>query len=340
MKRIVLMIGPQYMDIYKDIIMGLQLLGYEVDFAPELRSNKDHLNVRRPWCYFSCRNERVKQKYWYIMLNKKEYSKKYDILFVLNGQGLHHILFDVLRKRNPAIKCYNYLFDTIKGVYRFNAFFPYFDKVFSFDRGECDAYGLNWLPIYWVPQDNTFDVKYDIFGFGAYSSDRFKIYKELYDFSKANSLRSFIKLYCIIHREWLYPVLRMIGTPFGLKFELSLEDYHSPLIAKEIIPPTEYRKLINESKIVIDTHPEHQDGMTARFMWAIGAGKKVITTNSSIVKYDFYSQNLIYVLKNSLNHEEEKKLLAFIYKKTELDRSVLREIEKYRIDNWLQTIVK
>lgn len=339
MKKRVLLIGPTYMDLYKDIIEGLRKLEYDVNFAPELSSKKDPYNVRRLWLNFSFGYEKVKERYWRNLLNQKEYSNDYDILFVINGQGLHSYLFKALKDRNPNIKCYNFLFDTIKGVYKFNLFFQYFDFVYSFDRSESKEYGLIWLPIYWVPLNNSVNESYDIFGFGSYIPSRFNLYKELYDFSVRNSLRSFIKLYCVIRRERLYSFVYKIGRALGYKFPISLDDYHSPFIVKESVPPAEYRKLLNESRIIIDTHPEHQDGMTARFMWAIGVGKKVITTNSSIVKYNFYSKNLIYVLKDSFNHEEEKKLLAFIQDETDLDEGVLKELEKFRIDNWLKTIL-
>ena len=123
MKKRVLLIGPTYMDLYKDIIEGLRKLEYDVNFAPELSSKKDPYNVRRLWFNFSFGYEKVKEKYWSNLLNQKAYSNDYDILFVINGQGLHSYLFKALKDRNPNIKCYNFLFDTIKGVYKFNLFF-------------------------------------------------------------------------------------------------------------------------------------------------------------------------------------------------------------------------
>lgn len=340
MKKRVLLIGPTYMDLYKDIIEGLRKLEYDVNFAPELSSKKDPYNVRRLWFNFSFGYEKVKEKYWSNLLNQKAYSNDYDILFVINGQGLHSYLFKALKDRNPNIKCYNFLFDTIKGVYKFNLFFQYFDKVYSFDRSESKEYGLIWLPIYWVPLNKVVTESYDIFGFGSYIPSRFIVYKELYNFARRNSLRSFIKIQYVIHREWLYSLVRVIGRPLGFILTLSLDDYHSPLIAKEKITPNQFRKIMSMSKIVIDTPPEHQDGMTARFMWAIGIGKRIITTNSSIVDYKFFSPNQIFVLEGPLNKTKEKDLLSFIAYNKNSDDNIAKEIEKYRIDNWIKTIIE
>lgn len=335
----VLLVGPTYLNLYKDIIEGLQQLGYEVDFIKELSSNKDRLNVRRIWSVPTFRWEKHKKKYWQKILSKDNYNKSYDILFVIDGQGLHHCLFDILKDRNPQLKCFNYLFDTIKGVYKFDVFFPYFDKVFSFDKGECETYGMNWLPIYWMPQQSLISEKYDMFGFGAYNPTRFEVFEKLYNFSEKNSLKSFIKLQCLIHREWLYAIMRIIGKPFGLKYEISLDEYHSPIITHSFIPPFRFRELINASKIIIDTHPKHQDGMTARFMWAMGARKKVITNNESIVGYKFYTPNQIFVLNSSFNADDENKLWEFVCSPLDLGLDIQNEIDKYRIDNWIKSIL-
>ena len=41
-------------------------------------------------------------------------------------------------------------------------------------------------------------------------------------------------------------------------------------------------------------------------MWALGIGRKIITTNSSVVSYDFYDHNQIYIVDdvNKLSFNE------------------------------------
>lgn len=339
MKKKVLLVGPTYLNLFKDIIDGFQDLGYEVDFIKELSSNKDRLNVRRIWSVPTFGWEKQKKKYWQNLLSKESYNKIYDILFVVDGQGLHHCLFDILKDRNPQLKCFNYLFDTIRGVYKFDVFFPYFDKVFSFDKGECETYGLNWLPIYWIPQKSLNREEYDMFGFGAYDPVRFKVFEKLHCFSEKHSLNSYIKLKFVIHREWLYAIMRVIGRPLGFKCEISLEEYHSPIIVHSFMSPFRFREMTNASKIIIDTHPQHQDGMTARFMWALGARKKIITNNESIVNYKFYTPNQIFVLKDHFTEDDENRLLEFVCSPLSIEDNTQIEIDKYRIDNWIKTIV-
>ena len=103
--------------------------------------------------------------------------------------------------------------------------------------------------------------------------------------------------------------------------------------------PSEFRAMINRSKVIVDTHPEHQDGMTARFMWAMGAGKKIITTNVSIVDYDFYTPNSIFVIDKPLNEKIENSLWTFINEDSNANDIVRGIINKYKIDNWIKTII-
>lgn len=334
--KTVLFIGPKYMDLYKDIIVGFQQIDYTVDFALEMSRMNDPLNVRREKFRPSFHSKKKKRQYWETILTQEQYSKKYDILFVLDGQGLHPFLFETLKKRNPQILCVNYLFDTIKGVYRFDEYFSYFDKVYTFDKGESEKFAINWLPIYWVPGEEA-EIEYDMFGFGAFSPNRYDVFKKMHLFSKSNHLNSFIKLNAIINREWFYAIRRLIRKPLGLKLEITLKQYHSPIITQEILSPQSFRDYINKSKVVIDTHPEHQDGLTARFMWALGLKKKIITTNDSVVSYAFYNPTQIYVI-NRLAEIDTNELQNFLTSKVELTPCQLRIIDSYRIDLWLALI--
>lgn len=178
-----------------------------------------------------------------------------------------------------------------------------------------------------------------LFGFGSYIPSRFTFYKSLFDFANKKSINCYIKLRYVIHREWLYKIVQLIGRPFGFNLYLSIEDYHSPLIVQSTMSPSEFRAMINRSKVIVDTHPEHQDGMTARFMWAMGAGKKIITTNVSIVDYDFYTPNSIFVIDKPLNEKIENSLWTFINEDSNANDIVRGIINKYKIDNWIKTII-
>lgn len=340
-KKRVLFIGPVYMDIYKDVIAGLISLNYDVDFINERQRNNDPQSARYEFYRLHIGIERKKAKYWKDILESSAYNKVYDLLFVIDGQGLHPLLFDILKKRNPDIKCINYLFDTTYGVYHFENYFHLYDKVYTFDRAESERYGITLLPIYWVPPTgNEDDVEtYDMFGFGAYNSTRYEVFTQLDNYCLRRQMKAYVKLFeKMVSNERLYKLKCIVRKMLGLPAHLPLSHYHSDIITHTTIAPKDFRKYIFNSRITIDTHPGHQDGLTARFMWALGAGRKIITTNESVVKYDFYTPQQIFILNEEENIENNQDFDRFVDSNMVLPVSVRQKIDHYRIDNWLRTI--
>ena len=90
-----------------------------------------------------------------------------------------------------------------------------------------------------------------------------------------------------------------------------------------------------ESEVVIDTAPDNQDGLTARFMWALGAKRKIITTNEHVLKYPFYSPQQILVVDADDIEKNRHDVISFMESPLQIPSDKLVEIDKYRIDNWL-----
>ena len=338
-RKKVLFIGPTWMDIYKDIIKGLEELDYSVDFLREKASRRDPDNVRKEfalpkWIY----NKKI-ENYWKKILSSKEYNKKYDVLFVVDGQGLHPNLFSILKDRNPNLLSVNYLFDTIKGVYRFNKHFSNFDRVYTFDCSESKEYNINFLPIYWTPSESAESI-YKFFGMGGFSKERYMFFKDIADYSNDNNMHSFIKIHATIpDSDSKYRLKYKLRKMLGLATYIPPEWYHTEIVCNNTIKPSLFRDYIYKSDIIVDTSPLHQDGMTARFMWALGAGKKIITTNASIENYDFYSPEFIYIADYRKSIKTDATFNEFVNNTYTEPLSRREIINKYRLDNWLRTLI-
>lgn len=336
MKKI-LLISPDNHSIYSDILTELQNRGFSVNFLPDRMLNYDPDNVRAPFHMPRFLFSKLSERYWLKKMNEGAYTKNYDYLLVVDGLGLNPIVFDILRKRNPNVYCVNYLYDTISGVYRFDRLFSYYDKVYSFDKEECIKYGLEFLPIFWVPFKIS-QNSYFFFGFGGYNEERYRVYRLAKDYSDINKRNSYIGLYIRkIKNEKIYAIKRRIRQIFKLPVYLSLDRYHDPLLTNFAMSPDEFRRFISISEIILDTHPIHQSGLTARFMWALGARKKIITTNRNIIQYPFYSREQICILPSDCNFDEEVEL--FINKPLVLSKTIEDSINLYRIDNWVGTVL-
>lgn len=339
----VLFISPSWMDIYKDVISELERQGYYVDYIPEekfkndlrSRSKKTFLSKKESLAFEEFINSR-----WISILQEDKYGKVYDILFVLDGQSFRPIVVDILKKRNPAIRCVNYLFDTTCGVYEFDKNFHCFDKVFTFDVGESKKYGINFLPIYWVPSA-VVNEDIDLFGMGRYSKERYELFKEIKRIADMAGLKYILRLHTYtINNITLYKVKYTIRKILGIVHGPSPEAYLSEFNTHESIKPSEFRLMISRSKCIVDTSAPHQDGLTARFMWALGCGKRIITTNLSVKHYSFYTPEQIFIVEKTSDIKlYGDKLVEFLKLQFVSPTQTRFYVDKYRIDNWLKTII-
>ena len=66
--------------------------------------------------------------------------------------------------------------------------------------------------------------------------------------------------------------------------------------------------------------------------------KKIITNNASIASYDFYTPEQIFIVSN-YSDKTKTDLIKFTKTKFTMDESVRQSISKFRIDNWVTSIL-
>ena len=330
MGKKVLFIAPPYMNLYKDLIDEMGKQGYSVDYIKEIVHPEDPDNVRgyrglkRIIVVNRERFQKKNRKFWMNLLSSEPYCKTYDILFVLNGQSLSPVVFHILKERNPELYCVNYMFDTTKGVYHFENNFPYFNKIASFDKEDSQKYGLHLLPIFWTEQDSL-NIEFEFFGMGAYKKNRYTLYNMIKQYADKMNLSYYLKMYNPVKKRLFFKTA--IRNLFKIQQDMiSYDEYKSDLITNEILPLSEFNKMLNASKIIVDSNAPHQDGLTSRFMQSLGNLKKIITTNVSSKEYSFYSPSQIFVVDN-LHTFSQNKLMDFVNTKIELSDEKLNIIE-------------
>lgn len=333
-------IAPTWMGLSSDIVEGLNVLGYTVDFVKDKVSRYDPMNIRADRPLPSTVIERKKLKYWKKFFSAQKYQKKYDLLLVVDGQFFHPYVKDYLKSVNPELYSVNYLFDTIKGVHRFDKNFWCFDYVATFDRSESKKYNISFLPIYWKKNDCAMSLTYSIFGFGTFSEYRYSIYKKLKRIFENNKVASRIELFTPeIKSRSFFKYACFVKKILGQNPGISLHEYDDEMIVHDIIDQTTFQNILANVQVVLDTSPLHQDGMTARFMWALGLGKKIITTNDTIKEYSFYSDSQILVIPTNPNEISEKKVIDFINSPISVDDSKRKLIDDLEIIRWLEDLI-
>ena len=340
-RKRVLLYAPKFMNIYSDIIKCLKSMDFEVIWVEANTIPKNPFNKT-----LGLYNQKNIDDYmikaenkWIQLLSDENFKKTIDYFISIVGIDIPPSAFDELRRRNSSLRLALYLYDRVEGVYQIDAFFKYYDEVFSFDRSDCQQFNLTFLPIYWVPIASTpQETKYDIFAFASYSvlkQERTSLFSKLKKIAQKNNYKDFIKLYdrAYGHNKIEFIVKNLTKTLLN-RNTLTFRDVFNGLITGTSVTPNEYRQLINSSKVVFDTQASYQDGLTARFMWALGAGKKIITTNPHALKYDFYNEKQIYILNNNVEG-----INNFINSSYYPDSLLRKKVEPYRIDNWISKIL-
>ena len=129
----ILFLAPPGLDIYKDVIKGLEAKGFYVDyvsssdvpnnpFMPIFNNRYTEENVSA--------FETVCTNYWEEKLFSHAYSKKYDIFLTINGLMVCPFLFHHLKTKNPCIKFKLFLYDKIEYACRIDRYFHYYDDIF------------------------------------------------------------------------------------------------------------------------------------------------------------------------------------------------------------------
>lgn len=339
MKKVLLVASP-YMGLYNDIQRGLLDLGFSVEMIIQksFPNNPNSVLHKKPSESRLNEFQKVLLDYWKGLLDgRSDESLFFDYLLVINGLSIHPYLFERVKQVNKDIKLYNYIYDRIKGVYQIDGNFKYYDDIYTFDCGNVEEYNLKLLPIFWVPVTDKLSYTLDVFAFGGTDPIRADVFKRIKTISDKAKLCSFIKIY---HSEigniFFYTLRRIAKFVLQKRKSPSLKDLRSDLYTNESMSTDLFRTYINSSRVTIDTNHPYQDGLTARFMWALGAGRKIITNNKNVERYDFYTKQQILVLdENTDNHE----ILEFIRSKSEIPQYVTDIVNQYRIDNWLRTIL-
>ncbi len=323
-----LLIMPRFFDYPEIIIEELNNMGYEVDFFDDrpgtsgivkaiIRVKKDIL-------------KKYIQKYFNSIMEKIS-KKKYDIVFLISGQSLSFSEEMIKSIRNCQLhaRFILYQWDSLENFPYIKHFHKYFDKCYSFDKYDVkDNANLSFLPLFYckryekigIYQHNSF--KYDFCFVGTAHPKKYKFINMMSSQLKEVYPKQFIYFFFPSRLVYFY---RKFKNPEFKKSHYN-EFHYVPLSGSEL------NKLYEYSMCVLDSPQAGQTGLTIRVLEALGAKKKLITTNPDIVNYDFYRPENIYVYKGKID------LNNIFFKKPymEIDNIIY---SKYSLKSWLEEIL-
>lgn len=323
-----LLIMPRFFDYPELIIDELKNMGYEVDFFDDRPSTN-------AWVKAAIRINKnlisayIKKYFSEVMDTVR--NKDYDVVFLISGQSLSfsESMIKEIRMCQKKANFVLYQWDSQTNFPYIKQVQKYFDKCYSFDRRDVEETpSLKFLPLFYsrkyeeIGERNNKNYKYDFCFVGTAHPKKYKFIKMMSEQLKTVYSRQFI--YFFFPSPIVYFYRKIVNSELR---KAKYKEFHFvPLKGREM------NKVYEESRCVLDSAQDGQFGLTIRVLEALGAKKKLITTNEDIVNYDFYCPENVYLYKGSID------LNDIFFKKDyqEIDSEIYK---KYSLRSWLNEII-
>ena len=311
---------PKFFGYENEIRIELERQGAMVDWLPDRPFNSPALKaltkLSPSWTLpFT--------DFYYQNLLSSFDPKSYSKIFVVNGQTLSFKFLSKLRTSYPNAQVILYMWDSIKNRPNIVKNLSLFDKAFSFETEGIGDYGLHHRPLFFSPgfKPSVTSPNYQLSFIGTAHSDRYEVISKVRDILPMN-INNFFYLY--LQAPWVFNAYKLTNSNFqGAK----KTDFNFQSLDKAIV-----QSIFSESFAILDVEHPLQTGLTMRSLEALGAHKKLVTTNQGIDKYDFYSPNNICII------DRKKPVIPksfFDTKFTVLSPSIY---ERYSLRGWINEI--
>lgn len=237
-----------------------------------------------------------------------------DYALLIRPDQYSHLVLDKIRSK--AVHMVGYQWDGLSRFPNVLNCMEFFDRFFVFDPKDMTDENLLPLTNFYT---NSFRISYDpsmesdACYIGTYMRDRIGQVEEIICTLRDYGLNVRTHLYCGRKKG------KVISS--GLPLEERRLSYAENLVVSA------------HSKIIIDVHHGGHQGLSFRVFEALGFGRKLITTNQEIKRYDFYHPNNILVWGN---HTEEE-LRSFLAASVVAPLPHIRE--KYSFSNWISYVL-
>lgn len=324
-KKKVLLILETRNDIISYFKDNLENLGFDVATYPNAPYDAYQLSTSDKvknilFKYFGIANKSLDKKKEMYRLSfaqkivEDPLKEHYDFSIIFRPDLLENSFLENIKSISAKMIAYQW-----DGIERYPAILEkisLFDDFFCFNPEDVTEH-IKFLPNFYFDHLNILPErsKYVITYIGYYYKDRFDLLEKL-----GNSLKN-VKLNFL---------LRPFTEEQFSKIKKSKTIQH----IKQIYS---YKKLLdisNKSDVLLDIkHPAHS-GLSFRFFEGMLLQKKIITTNDSVVNYDFYNPQNILILKDNHMTEDLKSFLALPYQPLEMDI-----LQKYSFTNWFDNLI-
>ena len=118
-----------------------------------------------------------------------------------------------------------------------------------------------------------------------------------------------------------------------IETEYKMGKRRDALLTTSVIPLDEYNRLMSQSRVIIDTDRESQNGLTPRLVWAIASGKTIITTNKNLKGNPYCPKTGFWIIDRENPIIEKEMFLA------DSRRSVDNKVKELELANWVKFFI-
>ncbi|SHL52566.1 hypothetical protein [Chryseobacterium polytrichastri] len=241
----------------------------------------------------------------------QQIKEKQDIIFIIRPDLVDISLLKELKNNTDSFIAYYY--DSCKKYPKQLEIAHFFDEIYSYEKEDIEEHNfIETTNFIYDEKIASNEVKYDVFNISSYDSR----INEIDHISKvlfAAGLRIHFILFWF--EKLSYP--HLISTTKYLSLE-------------------ETKKIISESKAMIDIQRLDQKGLSFRTFESLGYRKKLITTNSMVKNYDFYHpNNMLIINSEDISTHEIIEFLELPY--IEISQNIL---DKYSVRCFTKRIFK
>jgi hypothetical protein len=319
-----LLIGGGFFGYAKEISRALAMRGRKVEWfedRPALDTVTKSL-LRIAPNMIAAKSE----AYFKRIIEKMRHSPIRDVL-VVKGEALSPKSIERLRVAMPQARFTLFFWDSYRNMPSDSPKkVPLFDKSFTFDPQDAQMDGrLNYRPLFFVddyaslPRVNT-DI--DLLFLGTVHSDRYAILRRL-----SQALPPGIHLESVLYfPSRLVYALRRVCDPSFWRAGRDEFIFH-PLDKSNI------QSLIARARVVVDIERTVQCGFTMRTIEVLGAGKKLLTTNSKVADADFFDPNNISII------DRRRPIVTSTFLEAAYKPPSAEILKRYSLSGWLDEVL-
>ncbi len=316
----VLFIAPNFYKYHNFIKKGLEKFNFEVDYFDDRPSTsfltKSLIRINK-----KSMNKKI-DKYFDVILNIS-IKKQYDIVFMIYGQSFSIKHIKKLKEVLPNAKYIFYMYDPISSMPDRVEFANEFEKKYTFDYLDSIKYPQFKLrPLFYSYDEYKIkEIENDACFVGTMMPGKYLIEKEIVSQLKKNG-------YNVL--EYKFVQSKIVLLYYKLKYKEFKKAKFKEFNYKRLTFD-ECNHILETSNYVIDCPKEGQSGLTIRTFECLAANKKMITTNQTIVNYDFYRPENIYVFKGKIDFND----VFFKSQYVKIDNDIKN---KYSLQSWIKEI--